>query len=341
MDTFSGDKEVHNNETLWLQMKAKVKETRSQVFRHGGRVPTSFTLWPYAGNVNGGGGSHHHNGSNNGTASNPVQILFLCMEEPITENTLFSVNIHSEGSGGDYSMPWTKMVDPTGFPQQAITASKEEQLMNERKRCYPWGINSYQLCPKSGRVIFQTNGSLYLTSCSSGGSFREIQPNSLVRLNPIMSPNRPDLIAYYSSTGNICLHNCASNQDLQLTQLSEEDVTVKGIVAGYPSYITQEEFNRYIGYWWCPVLEDDRHFLLYEEVDASQVDVVSLIAHDDFHEKQRFPRAGGINTRSHLKLIDFKVAPEADVNLWSFNIYDHFPWCEYVVRMDWTPDGKW
>ena len=27
--------------------------------------------------------------------------------------------------------------------------------MNERKRCNPWGISGYQLCPKTGRVIFQ------------------------------------------------------------------------------------------------------------------------------------------------------------------------------------------
>lgn len=229
MDTFSN---ADKDETLWLQMKAKVKETRSQVFRHGGRVPTSFTLWPQnpeASSLSINGGGHYNGGSNNGASSNPVQILFLCMEEPITENTLFSVNIHPEsGSSAGTGLDWNKMVDPTGFPQQAITASKEEQLMNERKRCYPWGIYSYQLCPKSGRVIFQTNGSLYLTSCSSGGSFREIQPNSVVRLNPLMSPNQPDLIAYYSS-GNIWMHHCASNQDIQLTHLSEEDVTVRGI----------------------------------------------------------------------------------------------------------------
>ena len=23
-----------------------------------------------------------------------------------------------------------------------------------------------------------------------------------------------------------------------------------------------------------------------------------------------------------------------------FDIYEHFPWCEYIVRVDWTPDGQ-
>jgi hypothetical protein len=56
------------------------------------------------------------------------------------------------------ALPWDKLIDPTGFPQQTVTTSKEEQLMNERKRCNPWGISGYQLCPKTGRVIFQVNG---------------------------------------------------------------------------------------------------------------------------------------------------------------------------------------
>lgn len=122
-------------------------------------------------------------------------------------STLFSAPLNQECE--DF-LPWRKLIDPTGFPQQAITASKEELLMNERKRCYPWGVHSYQMCPKSGRIIFQTNGSLFLTSVS-GASGREILPNSITRLNPVLSPNNPDLIAFYSA-GNIWVHNCARNQ---------------------------------------------------------------------------------------------------------------------------------
>lgn len=74
MDTYSIKDQ--NQDTLWLQMKAKVKETRSAVFRHGARVPSSFCLWSPPQNV--------HNGHQNG-GNFDQQILFLCMEEPITE----------------------------------------------------------------------------------------------------------------------------------------------------------------------------------------------------------------------------------------------------------------
>ena len=157
-----------------------------------------------------------------------------------------------------------------------------------------------------------------------------------------MSPSNPDLIAFYSG-GNLWIHNCATNQDIQLTNLSSEDVEIRGIVAGHPSYITQEEFNRYSGFWWCPTPDPDEpknaHFILYEEVDASQVDIVALKAQEDVLERQRFPRAGGVNTRSNLKIIQFNSS-SLEVRIHGFDIYQYFPWCEYVVRMDWTPDGE-
>lgn len=125
-----------------------------------------------------------------------------------------------------------------------------------------------------------------------------------------------------------------------MTNLSDVDVEQNGIYAGVPSYITQEEFNRYAGFWWNPQkFEDDCNFILYEEVDSSAVDIVSLIAHDDIHERQRFPRAGGTNTKSNLKIIEFNLASNL-IRRGTFDIYEHFPWCEYVVRMDWTPDGQ-
>lgn len=52
---------------------------------------------------------------------------------------------------------------------------------------------------------------------------------------------------------------------LKLNFLSVE----RGVIAGWPSYITQEEFNRYNGFWWCPVKSNSgADYILYEEVDA-------------------------------------------------------------------------
>jgi len=255
------------------------------------------------------------------------------MEEPITENTLFATTLPTHECNN--ALPWDKLIDPTGFPQQTVTTSKEEQLMNERKRCNPWGISGYQLCPKTGRVIFQTNGSLFLTHCGNQTSgFRQIHPNNITRANPIMSPTNPDLIAYFSN-GNICVHDVTTNSDAKLTDLTDDDVD-QGLLAGWPSYITQEEFDRYNGFWWCPVKSNTgADYILYEEVDASNVETIQLTA----NEHQKFPKAGATNTKSHLKIVEFEYSRPLKIGN-KFDIYEHFPWCEYIVRVDWTPDGQ-
>ena len=102
-----------NTDTLWLTMKAKVKETRRLISQYGAKVPSSFTIWPSA--------QGSRNGFNNGShcAQQPLQLLFLCVEEPCSERTLFSVTIPTEEYHGN--LPWSKLIDSTGFPQQQVS----------------------------------------------------------------------------------------------------------------------------------------------------------------------------------------------------------------------------
>ena len=76
-------------------------------------------------------------------------------------------------------------------------------------------------------------------------------------------------------------------------------------------------------------------YILYEEVDASNVETIQLTA----NEHQKFPKAGATNTKSHLKIVEFEYSRPLKIGN-KFDIYEHFPWCEYIVRMDWTPDGQ-
>jgi dipeptidyl-peptidase 9 len=100
------------------------------------------------------------------------------------------------------------------------------------------------------------------------------------------------------------------------------------ISAGLPSYIIQEEFNRFEGFWWQPnreseflILEDfsakqyekldlfvcislDRKIyrIMYEEVDESGVNLVSLLTLPGREpEKYRFPTPGKRNINFILK----------------------------------------
>lgn len=174
--------------------------------------------------------------------------------------------------------------------------------------------------------------------------------------------------------------------------------------AGIPSYVIQEEFCRFQGFWWqgtthgkthslpplhlfciescgakCrfSLLSDDVYRIAYEEVDESEVKIhgfpsylqnngeveefrflfcpsilaVSAViqATDNFINIYvllfyRFPRAGTPNSRSTLKLVEFKVSASCQI----IDIRDLematplsilFPWMEYLVRVGWTPES--
>lgn len=96
--------------------------------------------------------------------------------------------------------------------------------------------------------------------------------------------------------------------------------------AGVASYIIQEEFDRYSGYWWQPSsTESGRkkvHRILYEEVDESEVELMH-INHQGFDESTdyfRYPRAGELCSTnfSKLKMMISKVV--ILICLWLANI---------------------
>lgn len=88
--------------------------------------------------------------------------------------------------------------------------------------------------------------------------------------------------------------------------------------------------------------------ILYEEVDEGDVKVFCFpFSQSDAGEVEefRFPRAGCANSKSYLKMIEFKVNEHLQivdicVLELQFSLSMLFPWMEYIVRMGWTPDGE-
>lgn len=61
-------------------------------------------------------------------------------------------------------------------------------------------------------------------------------------------------------------------------------------------------------------------------------------------EEFRFPRAGCANSKSYLKMIEFKLNENrqiVDICMLElqFSMSMLFGWMEYIVRVGWTPDG--
>jgi hypothetical protein len=106
---------------------------------------------------------------------------------------------------------------------------------------------------------------------------------------------------------NLWIQNLSTKQEIKLTN------TVDPIKSGPPTYIVQEEFNRYSGYWWQPQQQINdaentvTYRIIYEEIDDSCVDLVyitpSCVPNTEY-DTYRYPKAGAKNSKVYLKMIE-------------------------------------
>jgi dipeptidyl-peptidase 9 len=138
-----------------------------------------------------------------------------------------------------------------------------------------------------------------------------------------------------------------SGHNQRLTHVHDETKSFVNdpLSAGMPSYVMQEEFNRYQGFWWQPDCEPDGIYrICFEEVDESEVTMLPHKFSGDA-EEYRFPRAGTPNAKSNLKMIEFRLSEalritDISIKELQYPLAYTFPWLEYLVRVGWTPDSS-
>ena len=165
--------------------------------------------------------------------------------------------------------------------------SKEEQLQWERKRLVTSGITSYELHHESGRLIFPAGGSMF-QCMDPGNHIVNLQPIQLetncggARLNCQICPNFSELVAFVSNS-DVWVAHTESGKTIQLNRASfcsililagmvicptflgneqrltwvhtnKNSLAADPLSAGIPSYVIQEEFCRFQGFWWQPVM---------------------------------------------------------------------------------------
>ena len=91
-------------------------------------------------------------------------------------------------------------------------------------------------------------------------------------MDPKLSPSNPNIIAFIHHN-DIWVSNVTTGQEKQLTwthsEIPQNNPVDETVSAGVPSFVVQEEFDRYTGYWWKPKTDSDNKFcILYEEVQA-------------------------------------------------------------------------
>ncbi|XP_033105730.1 dipeptidyl peptidase 9-like [Anneissia japonica] len=329
----------------WQDLRNAVKETRrvqsSLVFK----VPTEFVFKKLV------------------TADGiRRRLYFLGVPFGGRENTLMYVDIPGDVDtlGCVNLTKW----QPLLVSYQGMTSkggfSKIEQLLRERKRLGGFGITSYDIDVESGRFLFSAGCSLFYCT-DSCFSLQPIFPKEVhssvggIRMDPKLCPTNTDLIAYVCNN-DLWVSNVATGDERRLT------FTHKGLdrisddpkSAAVASYIIQEEFDRYTGYWWQPNIYDatepdkKTYRILYEEVDESDVEILHIVSStygDSGVDDYRYPRAGTKNASVILKMVEFSVNADGSIiNVQEFKLVESlcqlFPPMEYIVRLNWTPDGK-
>lgn len=326
-----------NGQPSWSELRQTVRDVRSHFSSRGFRTPSCLTFRR--------SGDH-------------IRLYFLSEPASKRDTSLLYVDLPAT-TGSVHSPSWCPLIE-SGFQVIPGPVSKEEQLLWERKKCASWGITSYDLEPKSGRIVFPTGGSLYFcvdSGHSTGPLFPyEIQTKtSGARLNASMCPHNPDLIAFVNNA-DIWVTNLVTREEKRLTfchNASAGGVADDPLSAGLPSYVMQEEFNRFTGFWWQPRREGASSYtLFYEEVDERSVEIVRIIGFPSSSpdlrpelEEFRYPRADTSNATSTLRLMRFSLSPDSKeiVDLRHYDLITPlqttFPWLEYVVRGGWTPCG--
>ncbi|CAG7837410.1 unnamed protein product [Allacma fusca] len=325
----SNEVEVVEKKKTWDELRDDVRNMRRRLWGLGFKLPHSFTFRKMTGKT---------------------RIYFMSSPPNSRENSLHAIDVPDQEElrrSPDYSYPWVQILSP-GF-QGSTPPSKEEQLMMERKRMTPTGISTYEFHEPSAKFIFTASSSIYeFIEMNSMAPLnpREISSPHTVgsRLNAEICPSYANLIAFVCN-GDLWILNSVTGHEEQLTfthkglKVSEDPIS-----SGLPSYIIQEEFNRFHGFWWQPVLIDGVYRILYEEVDESNVNIVTLstLPGRD-QEEYRFPFPGTPNATSSLRFVEFTLQDDRFCNIRKVDMFYsldyYFSWAEYIVRAGWTPDG--
>ncbi|XP_066595856.1 dipeptidyl peptidase 9 [Prorops nasuta] len=334
-----GESTVQNDSTrpkTWSELRGVVSDLRRRLSgASAGSVPGSITF--------------------RSLPDGRMRIYFLSTPSNGWETTLLYVDVaHSDHANG-YRLHWQPVIE-ANFQSVSSTdrLTKEEQLLWERKRLATWGITSYEIHAESGKLVFPAASSLYEcldTGFTAGPLFpyKIRVSTSGAKLCPQICPWNNALVAYTCS-GDLYLSHSLTGSSIRLTQArkGKKRLAEDPLTAGTPSYVMQEEFTRYVGYWWQPKSSDGVFRIVYEEVDESEVKIFCFPSTTNTEEidEFRFPRAGTSNARSNLKMVQFRLTEtlqivDIEILELQYPLHIMFPWMEYMVRVGWTPDAQY
>lgn len=189
------------------------------------------------------------------------------------------------------------LVKDDGFYEKL---SKEEKLQMERKRLLMTGIFTYEFHEQQRRFLFSLEGNLCYFDDNGQAPYKPIilpSNKKTAKINFTFCPSNSNIIAYVSDDELFVL-NIETGLELQITN-SKVDEPNKKLISGQSSFVVQEEFYRYVGYWWKPTSNKTKneYTILFEQVDETDVELIKIATHDGSVEEYRYPKPG--NTKFH------------------------------------------
>ncbi|EDO46612.1 predicted protein [Nematostella vectensis] len=328
----------------WKDLQFAVKVTRGLQQNLVNRIPHSFTF-------------------------SRDRLYFLAVPTNSRENTIQYVDLPRplERTCVEYpQLEWQPLLD-TFKPLPFAGFSKEEQLLRERKRLGAFGITSYDFNDSSRRFLFPVSNSLY-TFVDWHNNEMPVMPDEIpsqvheAKLDAKICPCDANIVAFIHRN-DIWIVNISTGEEKRLTNTNGGSANAmdEPLSAGVASFIAQEEFDRYTGYWWQPKLTVDEtnrtriYRILYEEVDESPVEVLHIISSPEGAlqgssvDSYRYPKAGSSNAISKIKIVEFSIEESGSIsgNVTEYNLLvpfdETFPTMEYIVRAGWvsTGDSAW
>ncbi|CAK6432135.1 unnamed protein product [Pipistrellus nathusii] len=292
------------------------------------------------------------------------RIYYLAMSGENRENTLFYSEIPKNiNKAAILMLSWKPLLDLFQATLDYGMYSREEELLRERKRIGTVGIASYDYHQGSGTFLFQAGSGIYHVKDGGPQGFTQqpLRPNLVetscpnIRMDPKLCPADPDWIAFIHSN-DIWISNIVTREERRLTFVHNELANMEEDPrsAGVATFVLQEEFDRYSGYWWCPEAETTPSGskilrILYEENDESEVEIIhvtSPMLETRRADSFRYPKTGTANPKVTFKMSEIMIDTEGRIIdvidkelIQPFEIL--FEGVEYIARAGWTPEGKY
>ncbi|KAF1770048.1 hypothetical protein GCK72_001865 [Caenorhabditis remanei] len=163
---------------------------------------------------------------------------------------------------------------------------------------------------------------------TSGKNDSSLPPSSNFIFTAKLCPSDSDCLAYVL---NKQVH---IEQDGTLIHRTTSDS--KHITNGVPSYVVQEEMERFEGIWWS----ETHKRLLYEHVNEEEVAEAQFgINGDNPSTPMKYPRVGTKNAMSQLRMVIIENGMVYDVSLNNQVLLNLFPQYEYITRAGFFSDG--